>query len=201
LHIEEIGQLDPLAVVYLDHDPKLCTNYTVDAHVRRGIQAAAQHLSNVWHEHGAELTYVDWANPARAKEPTPPGELDWLRAERFNQRILLARESNHPATEWAGSLGGNYHWLWRYAMGLLMVWQLKTRGAPHPLAPTLYTLEVMPPLLLETCDTQTEPPLPAEVGRVLDGDYVDGVASWRAHYRAMPAAVQKWSFRKRPDWL
>lgn len=193
---------DPLAVIYLDDDPIASAHATIDRDVGRCINIAAQHLSNAWHMCGADLTMVDWIMPDRHKEPTPPGELDWMRAEVLHQRILIARKPGHEASEWTRELGGNYWWLWRNAMALLTVWQTIQR-APHTMTPVIYTLEVMPPKLLESAGQQTEPPVTMQQEYKVstpDGEYYECVDSWRRYYLKRRANLLRWTARPAPAW-
>lgn len=204
LHIEDFANRgDQLDVVYLDHDPVVCAHYAVDNDLDQFIAAAAQHLSNAWHIISPDMAMVDWVAPAHHKEPALPHQIDWMRAEVLGQRILSMRYPTHAASQWAMSAGGNYWWLWRYAMALITTWNFLYK-CPHPLCPVVFPLEVLPPPLLPTLNAATEAPvtMPVEY-RVAtpDGLYYEGVDSWRKWYRTRPLAVQRWKGRKRPEWF
>jgi hypothetical protein len=197
---------DPKAVVYLDHDPTRSALYTIDRDVAAGILTAAHHMSAAWASLCPDLYQVDWRWVA-AKEPTPPGELEQLRAEVLGQRVLVERmpvtQPQHRAAAWAAELGGNYRWLWQNAMELLGIWR-HWSGAPHPMTPTIYTLEVLPPVLLETSCDRTEPPLTMQAEYIVttpDGNYQEAVDSWRKLYVKRRQHALAWSGRPVPPWL
>lgn len=202
-----ISDVDPweneYAIIYLDHDPGLSARYTIDRDVKRLIPIAIQHLSNAWHKLGDGYTMVDWVMPEKHKEPTPPGQLDWMRAEVLHQRVLPPRAMAHEASEWVRGLGGNYWWTWRWVMGLLSVHRA-LYGAEHPMAYMAFTLEVMPPVLLETASQQTEPPVQMQQEYKVetpDGLYIECVDSWRNYYAKRRQRLLRWSGRTAPPWL
>lgn len=205
--MESICDVDPhedtYRVLYLDHDPMRSALYTVDRDIEPMLVSACQHLSNAWHSVGADYVLVDWCSPARHPEPTPPGETPWLRAARLHQRIFNQRKGMHPCSQWAASLGGNYAWLWENAMELTALWRT-IKGAPHALTPMVYTLEVMPPVLLTTSQDRSEPPVTAQPEyhvHTPDGLCVEAVDSWRRYYVKRRQGVLRWSTRPVPDWL
>lgn len=204
VHIEDIDPYeDKLAIPYLDHDPVVCAQYTIDRDVGRGICIAAHHLSAAWTVLAQDQVAVELEIPELHKEPAPPTELDYGFVARLRgQRILRLPETEcrHPMSEWTRALGGNYWWCWRWGMALAGVWR-SIKRVPHQMEFVLYTLEAMPGPLQATAGEMTEPPLTMQQEyRVLDGDYYDVIASWQRYYTKRRPTMLHWTGRQTPFW-
>lgn len=213
-------------VLMLDHEPMLAAQYHCDAHVSPSILSAAQLLSTAWHQHANtqywELEAVEagdletpWFKrhvepPTTGKEQPPvsrkaaaPGEMPsawWLLHGQRVYNSIPYPECDEPLALWAREQGGNYLWLWRYAMALCDEHQHRT-GRRHERAPVVWALEPVPFALEATRDTWSEvpPQLPEHLKVTVDG-YYDSVASYRNLY-IKHADTLAWTNRPVPAWL
>lgn len=225
LTFEELACLKgdgPVNIFMLDHDPVKAARWHADRHVVKMILETAQLLSTVWHQVANEEWQPLAADPADdPAEPSTPwirrvvapprlvvnpepvavGEMPGTHWELFGQRIYAPTHVNHPCAVWARETGGNYSWLWRLGIALCEEYRHRYKRH-HNTSPVLWTLEPVPPPLLESLDTWTEvpPAMPEEVKVVEDGFY-NTVASYRAYYAQHKVALHSWTRREAPPWL
>lgn len=207
-------------VLMLDLDPAQAAMAHCDKHVAPMVVDLARLLSSVWHyldndeykplDELPDYSTTPWLQrhvaPARsgadlAHEETVVGEWrgSWwlLHGQRVYNKVP---DDHHPCFVWARQLGGNYRWTWELAANLLAEHQHRF-GRPHPSSPVIWTLEALPPSLLETADEWTEAvPLVPEYAKVIVDGYYDTVASYRRHYaNGLPGPT--WTRRPEPSWL
>lgn len=196
---------DKHAIPYLDHSPVKSALYTIDRDLSRTIDSNAYHLSAAWAVLAPDQYEVDirWV---KQKEPQPRTENGAIGAWVRGQRVLVYRPPStypeHACAVWTRSLGGNYWWLWQNTMELLAVWK-QVMGHAHGMTPFVHTLEVMPPVLLETSGERTEPPVTMQAEyhvHTPDGLFVEAVDSWRNYYIKRRQALLSWSKRPVPAW-
>lgn len=215
----------PVNVFMLDHDPALAARAHVDRHVVKMILETAQLLSTAWHCLSNEAwfpladdpaddpaeTVTPWianiVHPACRDGSTPrpvfkaEGEVPYAHWELFSQKVYTRTHQDHPSAVWARSLGGNYSWLWK--LGIALCDEYKYRyGKTHATLPVLWTLEALPPPLVESAGQWDEAPpvMPEEVRVVRDG-YYDAVSSYRNYYANSKVRLYSWTRRGPPAWL
>lgn len=225
--LTDLGNLredGPVNVFMLDHDPGAAARAHCDKHVVKMIVETAQLLSTAWHEL-ANAQYMPLADdpaddpvtpwlvyhvaPALTGKEQPPvsrkseaaGEAPdswWLL---HNQRIYARTHQNHPCAVWVRSLGGNYLWAWRLGMALCEEYHHRY-GKRHKTELVMWTLEAIPPPLIETSAEWSEaPPAMPEECRVIAGDFYDTVASYRSYYIQRKLPIITYTRRAPPRWL
>ncbi len=211
----------PVNIFMLDHDPVRAAQWHADRHVVKMILETAQLLSTAWHV-TANAEYLPMPDDP-ADDPRTPwlrkvllpfihdplakpqnilGEVSKSHWELFGQRIYQPTHRNHPCGVWTAEMGGNYLWLWR--LGIALLDEYRHRFAKvHASAPVIWTLEAVPPPLLDSVDTWSEvPPAMPEHLKVVDasGCY-DSVESYRRYYALAKTHLHRWTKRDAPPWI
>ena len=216
--VAQYGMPSPTNILFMDYDPEKAAQAHCDRHVASMVLDAAQLLSTAWHElHGTgaeqEIPKLLQRNvfPAlrgeaaakRFAEAIPCGENYNSEWRMFAQRVYAPVHVNHPCAVWARELGGNYIWLWQMGMALAAE-HLYRFGKPHFAHGVLYTLELVPPALVDTAgDWQEAPVIMPEPFKVRDetGQFYNSVASYRKCYAVFKQSILSYTRRKCPDWL
>lgn len=213
----------PVVLYYLDHDPVLAAQYACDAHVRSGLLSAVTMLSTAWHEpfNSAYLPIEERAPYAKLfqrRVPPPRYGADpqpvvnapdpyfteyqgnrpyWLL---MGQRIGDTMFAPHLNCEWARAAGGNYRWVHAWGVALADEYELRFEARSSCL-PLLWTLEAVPPNLIEDEEgTEPTPVVEADCQVIVDG-YYDAPASYRTYYVNCKQALLQWTRRAAPPWL
>lgn len=208
-----------MVVYYLHHDALRAARFACDAHLWSGAHSAVQLLSNAWHElNGAYLPlesnhpyaalFASRTPPARSGQPerqtSAPDPLyaEFSGDKRYwllmGQRIGGYMHAEHPNCVWARASTGNYLWVHAWGTECAREYQFRT-GKRHPATPTLWTLEALPPHLMDGSD-QTEPMPVVPHPVVVDGCY-DAVQSYREYYVNHKQPMLKYTRRDPPPWL
>lgn len=181
-------------VMFLDDDPSQCARWHCDAHLGKGLLWAAQILSQVWFTCSVpvrsdidKILTLEWSN----EKPAPYGQGQWQNAQLCGTRVYFKGHNAHPLIVWAGSMGGNYLWLYRLATALQEEYTMRFRRL-HCTRPVIEVLELLPPQLLETEYQWCDAPV------VLPPEFSD----YRQYYRNMNKTLGcRYTTRERPEWL
>lgn len=202
--IEELGGYsDKMNLFYLDHDPALAARMHCDKHVVKMILETAQLLSTAWHvaAPAAVTTDIGSRDPLNPDKFGSPGiELGFGMTYYLsgNQRIYAATHPHHPSAVWVRACVANYDWAWRLGMHLLDEYTHRYRKQ-HGCTHVLRALEFPPPIDATTPQYEPPPAMPEEC-YVLEGRFLDAVASYRNYYRMEKKRMLVYTKRRPPEW-
>ena len=90
-------------IFYLDNDPKMCAEWSVDSHCVKMILESAQLLSTA-HRVLDGHEYIDDGGKRKVKR--------WRLDDDRNAQLYSATHVNHPSAVWCRETEANYLWLW-----------------------------------------------------------------------------------------
>lgn len=211
------------ALYYLDHDPKAAAQALPYALLGAAPGCAAKLLTAVWHRHNpatlpldAEATYARlfgsrapkaMFRQATLQEDSPDPFYKEFSGDKpyallLGQKVLPPEFATHPNVTWVQSCKAAYQWAHAYGMHAAHEWHLRTRRK-HPTLPQLWTLEHLPPDLLNDDDPLYTPDPQVPGNCILldsDGNY-DTVSSYRLDLITNKRALWNWPTGCTPQWL
>ena len=174
---------------YLDKDPQLCAEWSVNSHCVKMILESAQLLSTA-HRLLDGVEYTD-------KTKTGRNVKRWRLSDAREPVLYSATHVNHPCAIWCRESSDNYSFLWQY-LNEHCIEYTHRYGKTHKIETTgvLGMLSVQPdniPLI-----GWTTPP------SAMDPKYIissDPIANYRNYYNIGKAHLHKWKNRNVPEWM
>jgi len=175
-------------IFYLDNDPKMCAEWSVDSHCVKMILESAQLLSTA-HRVLDGHEYIDDGGKRKVKR--------WRLDDDRNAQLYSATHVNHPSAVWCRETEANYLWLWSLLREYCKEYTYRY-GKTHKVEADglLYDLRYTPhntPLIYFT-----EPP------SAMDPKYIiskDPIVNYRNYYKVGKVHLHKWKKREAPEWI
>jgi hypothetical protein len=212
----------PWALYYFDHSPHQAALWLCDTHLAAAPTNVAALLSAAWYAHDAAHLPLDGPAPYghlfKHRSPPASTRLPTLQAQHpdafyeefsgdkpytllLGQKIAPHAFTTHPNIQWVRSCREAYQWA--HAYGLHAAHEYKRRtGHAHKAQPLLWTLENLPPDLLDDDDGMftPDPDVPGACLLVIDGN-LDTVNSYRLDFITNKRALWGWRNAPQPPWL
>ena len=175
-------------IFYIDKDPKLCAEWSVNSHCVKMILESAQLLSTA-HRVLDGVEYIDASSGRKIKR--------WRLSDARETELYSATHINHPSAVWARESNNNYNWLYCYLYEHCKEYTHRY-GKVHKIEQSnlLNMLSVTPNNIPVTHFQQ--PP------SAMDTKYIiseDAVTNYRNYYKVGKAHLHKWKDRQPPAWI
>lgn len=176
-------------IFYLDSDPKLCAEWSVDRHCVKMILETAQLLSTAHRLlDGVETSGVSASG--RKKKI-------WALPDERNDILYSATHVNHPCAVWCRESNNNYNWLWCLLRAYLTEYTYRY-GKIHKIEQTgLHEHLRMLPTNINV-GYFTQPP------SCMDAKYIisdDARVNYKNYYKIGKAHLHAWKKREVPEWM
>ena len=175
---------------YLDKDPQLCAEWSVNSHCVKMILESAQLLSTA-HRILDGVEYTD-------KTKTGRNVKRWRLPDDRDTTLYVATHINHPCAVWCRKSSDNYAWLWSL-MNEYCEEYTHRYGKVHKIEADglLGRLDVMPNKIDHELGFTTPP-------SAMDAKYIiseDPIKNYQNYYKNGKAHLHKWKNRRPPEWI
>ncbi len=175
-------------IFYIDADPRLCAEWSVDSHCIKMILEASQLLSTAHRVLDGD-EYIDDGGKRKVKR--------WRLNDVRNSTLYSATHVNHPSAVWARESNNNYNWLYcylyehckEYTYRYGKVHKVESSGLMNMLSTTPDNIPIK---------HFFQPP------SAMDPKYIiseDARINYRNYYKVGKSHLHKWKNRLPPAWI
>jgi len=177
-----------LNIFYIDADPRLCAEWSVDSHCIKMILESAQLLSTA-HRVIDGSEYIDDGGKRKVKR--------WRLDDDRNVTLYSATHVNHPSAVWARESNNNYNWLWSYLYEHCKEYTYRY-GKIHKVEKDGLLKALQTPQNNISVGYKTQPPSAMDTKYIISKNAIE---NYRNYYKVGKVHLHKWKNRQPPEWI